>query len=192
MTSLPQRGIALPVMLIMLTVMLITSMYLLKASTSTTLLTSNLAYDVSLSKAADLGLLTGFQWLNDTAVANKALLDQDSTDNAYVASFDTTQSVSSPGFWIGSKTLIAGDNRIEYVVHRMCSLSGAYDKPPNTCMQTAPNTSTVNNVVALGDSLASDSQALAGAPQVHYIVTAKIFSVRGGNVVNQSVVLIGA
>jgi hypothetical protein len=186
------RGVALPVMMIMLTVMLISSIYLLKSSLSSTLLTSSLAYDAQLAKAADLGLLTGFQWLKDTAIANKALLDDDSAGNAYVATFDTTQTLASPQFWVGSLTLVQGEHRIEYVIHRMCALKGTYDKPSNSCMQTAPNTSSLGNAVPLGASLASDSTILAGAPQVHYIVTARIFGARGGNVVNQAVVLIGA
>ncbi|CDG83468.1 hypothetical protein [Janthinobacterium agaricidamnosum] len=187
------RGVALPVMLVILAVMLIGSLYLLRSSTSSTLMTSNLAYEASLGKAVDLGLLTGFQWLKNTASGNKALLDANSPDNAYVATFDTSQGVNSSGFWNGSKTIDDDyNNRIEYVIHRMCAFSGAYNQPKNSCMQTAPNTSVVNNAVALGDSLASDSVSLAGAPQIHYIVTARIFGVRGGNVVNQAVVMIGA
>jgi hypothetical protein len=186
------RGVALPVMMIMLAVMLISSIYLLRSSLSSTLLTSSLAYNAALSKAADLGLLTGFQWLRTTAENNKALLDDDNAANAYVATFDTTQSVSSAQFWVGSRTLVEGGNRIEYVIHRMCALKGAYDRAANSCMQTAPNTSSLGNAVPLGASLASDSTTLAGAPQVHYIVTARIFGARGGNVVNQAVVLIGA
>jgi hypothetical protein len=186
------RGVALPVMMIMLSVMLISSIYLLRSSLSSTLLTSSLAYDAAQARAADLGLLTGFQWLKDTALANKALLDEDSAENAYVARFDTSQSLSSPQFWVGSITLVQGDNRIEYVIHRMCLLNGAYDKVNNSCLQTAPNLSSVGSAVPLGASLASDSTTLAGAPQLHYIVTARIFGVRGGNVMNQIVVLIGA
>jgi hypothetical protein len=119
-------------------------------------------------------------------------LDDDSAGNAYVATFDTTQTLASPQFWVGSLTLVQGEHRIEYVIHRMCALKGTYDKPSNSCMQTAPNTSSLGNAVPLGASLASDSTILAGAPQVHYIVTARIFGARGGNVVNQAVVLIGA
>lgn len=187
------RGVALPVMLIMLTVMLVSSIYLFKSSMSSTLTTSNLAYEAALVKAADLGLLTGFQWLNNTAGSNKALLEAHNPDNAYVATYDTTQGVTSPGFWSGSKTFDDDyHNRIEYVIHRMCSIEGSYVKPTNNCMQTAPNTSTLNNSIALGDSLASDSVNLAGAPQVHYIITARIVGARGGNVVNQAIVMIGA
>ncbi len=190
-----QRGIALPVMLIMLVVMLVGSIYLFKSTHSTTLTTANLAYDASLSKAVDFGLMSGFQWLSDTARTNRQLLNADDTGEGYVATLDTTQSVNDSGFWTGAKSVTdSANNDIEYVIHRMCAFSGSYDTigpPANTCMQTAANTSTLNNSVALGDSLSSDAQSLAGMPQVHYIITARMVGARGGYVVNQLVVLIG-
>ncbi len=191
-----QRGLALPIMLIMLAVMLVSSAYLLKASTSSTSTTSNLAYEAALAKAADFGLLSGFQWLSTTAGVNKALLNADSPANGYVATLNTALAVNSAAFWVGSVSLIdSAGNRIEYVIHRMCALNGSYDligPPANTCMQTSANTSTVNNTVALGASLASDAVQLAGVPQIHYVLTARIYGTRGGNVINQAVVLIGA
>lgn len=188
-----QRGIALPVMLIMLLVMLVSSIYLLKSMNSTTLTTSNLAYDASQSRAADLGLHTGFDWLSATAAGNKALLDANSPDHGYLASLDTTQDPRSAAFWVGAQTVADSDgNQVEYVVHRICALPGPYDAPGNACVQTAANTASLGNVVALGDSLASDAPAFASAPQVHYVITARLTGPRGGNVVNQLVVLIGA
>jgi hypothetical protein len=188
-----QRGIALPVMMIILLVMLTTSVYLFKASNSTTMTTSNLAYDVALSKAADLGLHTGFQWLSDTAAANKNLLNTSDSAHAYQANMDVTLSPSADEFWAGSAFITdSANNRIEYVVHRLCALPGSFDLPGNACIQTAANTSTLGTSVAIGDSLASDSPSFAGTPQVHYVITSRIFGPRGGNVVNQMVVLIGA
>jgi hypothetical protein len=192
-----QRGIALPVMLIILLVMLAGSIYLIKSTNSTTLTTSNLAYEASLSKAVDLGLLTGFQWLSQTSVANKVALQNNDAANGYQATLDTTQTPSAAAFWVGSRTITDTVNNysIEYVVHRMCALPGSYDAigpPANTCVQTSANTSTLNNSVAVGDSLASDASSYAGTPQVHYVITARIFGPRGGNVVNQLVVMIGA
>jgi hypothetical protein len=189
-----QDGIALPVMLIVLTVMLIGSIYLLKSSNSTTLTTANLAYQASLSKANDLGLLTGFEWLTDTAAANKLALTANDATNGYVATYDTTQTSATAAFWTGSKSITdAAGNTIEYVVHRMCSLPGNWDAvgPANQCVQTAA-ASVLNSAVAPGDSLASDSVTYAGTPQVHYVITSRIFGPRGGNVVNQLVVMIGA
>ena len=192
-----QRGVALPVMLIMLAVMLIGSLYLMKSSTTTTLTTANLAYDSALSKAVDLGLLTGSNWLSTTAGSvNKALLENDSTANGYVATFDPARTINSPEFWAGSVKIVdSANNTIEYVIHRMCALPGRYDSsgpPPNVCIQTTANTSITGSGVRLGESLSSDAQEIAAPPQVHYVITARIFGVRGGNVVNQAVVMIGA
>ena len=192
-----QNGIALPVMLIMLAVMLISSIYLLKSSTSTTLTTANLAYDSALSRAADFGILAGSQWLSDNAVSttSKQVFTGNVPAQGYVALFDTTWTVNSAGFWAGSVIVTdTAGNRIEYVIHRLCTFKGAYDQqsPVNPCMQTLSNTSGFHNPVALGESLASDSAAMGTLPQLHYVVTARIFGARGGNVVNQAVVMIGA
>ncbi|MGZ5199598.1 MAG: pilus assembly PilX family protein [Telluria sp.] len=188
-----QRGIALPVMLIILLVMLISSIYLLKASNSSTLAAVNLAYDSTQSRAADLGLYTGFDWLRTTAATNKPLLNADSAANGYLATLDTTQGVRDAAFWNGSKVVVdANGKSIEYVIHRLCAMPGAYDAANNACVQTAANTATVGNTVALGDSLASDAPSFASTPQVHYVITARVSGARGGNAVNQLVVLIGA
>ncbi|WLI91491.1 hypothetical protein Q4S45_10330 [Massilia sp. R2A-15] len=192
-TQTQQRGLALPVMLIILVVMLISSAYLLKSSNSTTMTTSNLAYESALNKAADLGLLTGFEWLSATATSNKVALDANSSDNGYVATFDTTQNVRSDGFWSGKRTLTTADGlTIDYVIHRMCSQAAAYNAGSNRCLQTTPNPSNLGSSVALGSSLSSTALALAGSPQLHYIITARIAGPRGGNVINQLAVLIGA
>jgi hypothetical protein len=188
-----QRGIALPVMLIILLVMMVSSIYLLKSTNSTTLTTSNLAYDASLSRAADLGLHTGFQWLTATASANKAALNADDAQHGYHAIFNNQLTPRMSDFWAGSQVIDDGEgNRIEYVVHRLCLLPLAYDDSHNSCVQTSANTSSLGNTVALGASLASDAPSFAGTPQVHYVITARLQGARGGNVVNQLVVLIGA
>lgn len=192
LTLIRQRGVALPVMLIMLVVMLLGSLYLMKSSHNSSLVTANLAYDSSLSKAVDLGLLTGTNWLSATAAANKPLLDTDSVANGYLSTFDPTKSVSSSDFWTGKTTIndTAG-NTIEYVIHRLCSLPVRYDSGANTCVQTTDNTGKTGSV-QLGESLASDAQPVARPPKVHYVITARIYGPRGGNVVNQVVVMIGA
>lgn len=100
-SRLRQAGIALPVMLIMLTVMLIGSIYLLRSSTSTTLTVANLAYDSALSKEADLGVHRAFQWLS--TLPSRSVLNANSPGDGYVATLDPTWTVSSPGFWTGSK-----------------------------------------------------------------------------------------
>ena len=189
---LRQAGIALPVMLIMLTVMLIGSIYLLRSSTSTTLTVANLAYDSALSKEADLGVHRAFQWLS--TLPSKVTLTANSPADGYVATLNPAWTVSSPGFWTGSVKLTPDNsgNVIEYVIHRMCTFTGAYNSaaPVNSCMLTAAKQD-VAAPVALGSSLASDAPSYQGQPQLHYVITARIFGPRGGNVMTQAVVMMG-
>lgn len=189
-------GIALPVMLIILAVMLTGSLYLLRSSNSGTLGAANLAYDSALVRAADLGLMRAFEWLDSTARANKPSLDQPSSksntsssgnadDNGYWAHFDTSKTVADREFWVGSKVIVdTAGNTIEYVIHRMCALPGPYTPPGNSCMQTADTGGS--------GTLEMEAEKLNLPPQVHYVLTARIFGPRGGNVVSQMVVLIRA
>lgn len=187
----PRRaGMALPVVLIILALMLVGAVYLLKSVHSTGLTTANLAYDNTLSRQADLGLHAGFAWLNNTAATNKPLLNQDSVSNGYVASRKTGSS-----FWDGKTTITDSDGtRIEYVIHRMCNKPGAYNDPTAVvqCVQTAANNNAPGSTVPLGSSMIVTAAQYAGTPRLHYTVTARIAGARGASVTNQLIVLIGA
>lgn len=194
-----QRGVALPVVLIILVVMLISSIYLLKSSNSSTLTASNMAYDANLSMAADLGLHAGYKYLQ--ARANKTmkaqLQENDQTaGSGYLASYDTTEAVSADSFWTNAGTVQAGAGNfvytVQYVIHRACSITGAYNLATNTCIQTTANRLAGGTELPPGESQDKDSPVYDSAPQLHYIITARIFGPRGGNVVNQMVVLIDA
>lgn len=199
LTHQRQQGVALPVMLIILVVMLVSSIYLLKSSNSSTLSASNMAYDSALSKAADLGLHQGFQYIQAQALANKKLLEKDDIDNGYMATYDTSKSVTSTAFWANSKTVVnaaamngtATGDTVEYVIHRAC-LNPGNATVGNACVLTSGNPLTNNNGVAAGSSLGAGSVVYVNPPQIHYIITARIYGPRGGNVVNQMVVLIDA
>ncbi|MFA9218275.1 MAG: hypothetical protein ACEQSK_14390 [Sphingomonadaceae bacterium] len=188
----PQAGIALPVMLIMLAVMMVSSIYLLKSSTNTTLTTANLAYDTALSKEADLGVHTAFAWL--ASVTNKSSLNQNIPGNGYVATLNPAWTVTSPGFWTGSVSLPpnSAGSVVEYVIHRMCNFTGPYNAgvPLNSCMLSAAKKQ-VAAATAIGSSLASNAPVYQEQPQLHYVITARIFGPRGGNVVTQAVVMMG-
>ena len=188
-----QGGVALPVMLIMMLVILITSVYLMRSSNSTTLAASNLAYDATLSRAVDLGLHTGFRWLSQTARSDRVALTANQAGDGYRATLDTALTPRDSGFWSGSVEITDNEgNKIEYVIHRLCQKTGLYNSDDNECVQTAANTVNVGATLAIGESMASDAPAYATSPQLHYVITARLDGVRGGNVINQMVVLIGA
>ena len=192
-----QQGVALPVMLIILVVMLVSSVYLLKSSNSSTLSASNMAYDSALSKAADLGLHKGFEYLKAKAIANKTQLYVDDLPSGYIATYDPTQSVTSDAFWQNAATVknlaaqngTGADDVIQYVVHRACANQKAYNDG-NACVMTSSNVVAPPARIGFGDSTVITSVTYALPPQVHYIITARIYGPRGGNVVNQMVVLI--
>lgn len=194
-----QQGVALPVMLIILVVMLISSIYLLKSSNSSTLSASNMAYDSALSKAADLGLHTGFAFLQSTAVTNKTLLDTSDATKGYDATLNNAQAVSSTAFWANAVTInnpaamngTATADSVQYVVHRACQNAGKAAVATNACVMTSGNALASASTVKAGSSLGVGGAVYAEPPQVHYIITSRIFGPRGGNVVNQMVVLIG-
>lgn len=187
-----QAGIALPVMLVILLVMLISSIYLLKSSNTTTLTASNLAYDSAQSRAVDFGLHQGYRWLEATSRSQKGKLDANDSATGYRSSFDPTTSVHSPDFWNGSHTVAQGSQRIEYVIHRMCDRPDMpYNDKRNNCVQTSDNPSARGAPLALGASMAITTPRYAAVPRVHYLITARMSGARGGNVVNQMVVLIG-
>lgn len=193
LARLRQAGVALPVMLIMLTVMLVSSIYLLKSSTTTTLTTANLAYDSSLSKAVDLGVHTAYAWMR--TLPSKAVLINDIPAQGYVATLPGNQTSSSPAFWIGAVVLPpdAAGNQVQYVIHRMCDFPGLYNNPgppAQTCMLTAAK-SNVAAPTGIGVTLAQDAPVINGQPQLHYVITARISGPRGGNVVSESVVMMG-
>ncbi|WP_338763513.1 hypothetical protein [Massilia sp. METH4] len=189
-----QRGLALPVMLIMLVVMMVSSIYLLRSTNSTALTTSNLAHEDALSKAADLGIHAAHEWLG--SLPDKNVLYNDIPAAGYVATINpgAGQGVSNPEFWRGARKVWDANrrNEVEYVIHRMCQFPGAYNaaSPANNCTLTAARQN-VQAKTRAGDSLSSDAPAYQGKPQLHYLITARIAGARGANVMNQAVVMMG-
>jgi hypothetical protein len=188
-----QRGLALPVVLIILAVMLVSSIYLMKSIHATSFATGNLAYDATLSQSVDLGLHTGFEWLETTARGNKATLNADSPANGYVALMDTSLTPRDDAFWDGGKSIGAPDGgTIEYVIHRLCQARLPYDDARNQCVRTAANPWALGSATGVGNSMARDTPDYDGTPQVHYVVTARLRGAKGASVTNQLIVLIGA
>lgn len=188
-----QHGLALPVVLIILAVMLVSSVYLMKSIHSTSFATGNLAYDATLSQSVDLGLHSGFDWLETTARTNKTVFNGDSPANGYVALMDTSLTPRDDAFWDGSKSITGPDgNAIEYVIHRLCLARLPYDDAKNQCVQTAANPWALGSAVGVGNSMARDTPDYSGTPQVHYVITARLRGAKGASVTNQLMVLIGA
>jgi Tfp pilus assembly protein PilX len=198
-----QKGVALPIALILFVVMLIGGLYLARSSATASLMAGNLAYQRSLSRAADAGLLAATGWLGSThegAAAVKATLDSDQFAKGYVSSFPIGTPQITPAdsaFWNHSITVNNVDGNstnVEYIIYRLCSRSTlpATDTA-NSCV-TTPYTSSSTGGAAIGSSLDNASgQNIDGLPLVHYLITARVSNgLRGVSVINQLVVMMGA
>lgn len=191
-----QRGIALPVMLIMLVVMLVGSVYMMKVSNTSTLTTASMAYEATMTRAADYGIVTASAWLKSVVEKNdRKSLEGDTA--GYVATWNPAVPVSSPAYWQGSVVITDETdrkNKIEYVIHRLCTSVGKYDwtaTAGNACVATTA-VKTLNGKMEAGKSMAIDAPEYFPPPKIHYVITSRIFGARGGNVINQAIVMIGA
>ena len=195
-----QRGVALPIALIMLVVMLFSGIYLMRASNNATLMSGYLAYERDISRRADFGLSTAFDWLSTTGnnPGTKGNLDSDQVANGYNATYACVASncYRDAAFWTNSVTVNdPSGNPVEYVIHRMCQYAVAYNGKfgaiDNQCVQTTPVALVAAGGVAAGTSLSSDADTPTALPAVHYVITARVPGVRGASVINQMVVMIG-
>ncbi|MBP9713356.1 MAG: hypothetical protein KBD60_06620 [Sterolibacterium sp.] len=191
-----QRGVALPIALIMFVVMLIGSVYLMRSSTNATIMAGNLANERAISRSTDFGLSEAYLWLSSQAnsSATKPGLDNNQTANGYRATFNPAISYRDEAYWNGSRTVTAqGSTEVEYVIHRMCMFSGSYNSvlPSNTCVQSLVSSGANSSGARAGDSLAADASDYDSLPQIHYVITARVRGVKGASVVNQMVVMIG-
>ena len=197
-TMTRQRGVALPIALIMLVVMLFSGIYLMRASNNATILASNLAYERDISRRADFGLSTAYDWLSTTSsnLATKGNLDLDQPAAGYIATYACVASncYRDAAFWVSAVTVNdPTGNPVEYIVHRMCSLPNlAYNFGNNTCVQTTAVTTVSASGAVAGTSLSSDSETYTTLPQIHYVITARVPGAKGASVINQMVVMIGA
>lgn len=200
-----QKGVALPVALILFVVMLIGALYLARSAGSSAGAVANLSYQRSISKAADAGLLTANTWLGSLYLGvDRTPLFADLAAQGYRASYAFTPSLSpqDPAFWSGSTTITAYTDtdgspvRVEYIIYRMCSLTGSPTATGNLCIKSVarPDPVTGGNGVQYGESLDLSTGEGQNKPGVqHYLITARVVNAaRGTSVINQMVVTMGA
>jgi Tfp pilus assembly protein PilX len=200
-TVTKQRGVALPIALIMLVIMLFSGIYLMRASNNATLMSSNLAYERDISRRADFGLSVAYDWLSTTAnnPASKGNLDSDQLVNGYISTYSCVASncYRDATFWANSVTTNdPSGNPVEYVIHRMCQYAVAYNAKfgaiDNQCVQTMAVALAGAGGAVAGTSLSTDAESYTTLPQIHYVITSRVPGVKGASVINQMVVMIGA
>lgn len=174
-----QRGVALPIALIVLVAMVLAAVTLIRSVDTATMVAGNLTLKQSATHAADEGIRQGFLWLRNTAVANPASLNSSISASGYFS----TQHADDPNWnpasnWpTGSAVSLpadAGGNTVSYVIHRLCTLPGlSYNAPNQQCA-----TYTGTSAAASGGSQSVDAPEFAGVVYVYYRVTSRVVGPR--------------
>ena len=141
--SLPRRqdGIVLMVALIMLVAMSLAGVALMRSVETAVMVAGNFAFKESAVLSTDQGVQSAAGWVGLTNKNSPASLYNDNPALGYFSSLPSVDpDFFDDGAWAQSVSVNGGapdaaGNRVRYVVHRMCSLSGLnWSDPDNECM----------------------------------------------------------
>lgn len=129
------RGVVLLVALVVLLVMTLTSLALVRTTTTGTTIAGSLALKQTATTGADLGLELGLAQLDQLA-QNSAALESSNAGAGYFALVNpaiATQDLP----WSSARQASADDglgNQVHYLIHRLCSNAGAWDAEGQSCV----------------------------------------------------------
>lgn len=186
-----QKGVALPIALIMLVAMILAAIAMFRSVDTATMVAGNLTYKQRTVHAGDEGTRAAYLWLQDKAANAPADLNNSNTGAGYYSS----QHANDPSWdpvtsWPAGGTVSvatdAGGNTASYVIHRLCTQPGlAYNEGNNQCASyTSANNSNV------GGSLASDAPAFIGITYIYFRVTTKVVGPRNSTSYIQTLMLV--
>lgn len=180
-----QRGAVLMVVLVALVAMLVSVIALSRSMDTHHLVAGNLAFRNSTLHSSDAGVQGGVAFLESTV--GGFTLNTTAEDNGYYAVL-AEPDWDDEAFWAqcAACTVAAPDgagNRIQYVVHRMCSSQGNVNAAGNSCsLLTAAPTA------ANGGSFSADAVNFAGVAQNYYRISVRVLGPRNTSTLVQTFV----
>ncbi len=180
-----QRGAVLMVVLVALVAMLVSVIALSRSMDTHHLVAGNLAFRNSTLHSSDAGVRGAVTFLESTV--GTARLNTTAEDDGYYAVL-AEPNWDDETFWsqCAGCTVSAADgagNRIQYVVHRMCSSQGNTNAAGNSCsLLTAAPTA------ANGGSFAADAFNFAGVAQNYYRISVRVLGPRNTSTLVQTFV----
>lgn len=180
-----QGGAVLMVVLVALVAMMVSVIALSRSMDTHHLVAGNLAFRNAALHSSDAGVQTAVLWLEST-VGTPRLNTTDADDGYYAVVAEPDW--DSEAFWSQCPgcTVSAADgagNRVQYVVHRMCSNQGNVNAANNSCsaLTAAP-------VAANGGSFAADATNFAGVAQNYYRISVRVLGPRNTSTLVQAFV----
>jgi len=180
-----QSGAVLMVVLVALVAMLISVIALSRSMDTHHLVAGNLAFRNSTVHSSDAGVQTAVLWLQSTV--GTARLNTTAVVDGYFAE------VAEPNwddetFWsqCAGCTVSAADvagNRVQWVVHRMCSSQGNPNAAGNSCSRINAASAASN-----GGSFAADAVNFSGVAQNYYRISVRVLGPRNTSTLVQAFV----
>lgn len=187
-----QKGIVLFIALIILVAMTMAGIAMVRSVDTGNIISGNLAFKQSSLAAADRGIQEAYEWLND----NRATLANSNLANGYFSSISGNFTGFGAYDWDNAMSLGAADaagNRVEYVIHRLCTqpntaYNGDNGGVANQC-STSDSSTPVTNASA-GSSMQVGAAVYSSSPMVYYRITARALGPKNATSVVQATVLI--
>jgi Tfp pilus assembly protein PilX len=182
--SVRQRGAVLMVVLIALIAMMISVLALSRSMDTHQMVAGNLAFRNATVHSSDAGVQGAVQWLQ--ASASTTALNTTSPAQGYYAVIiepnwdDETLWAQCTACTIGSD---AAGNRVQWMIHRMCSSEGTPGATGNSCSLLAALSG-----AASGGSYASDATNFTGTALNYYRVTVRVVGPRNTSTLVQAFV----
>ncbi len=180
-----QRGAVLMVVLVALVAMLVSVIALSRSMDTHHLVAGNLAFRNSTVHSSDAGVQGAVLFLQSTVGTPR--LNTTAIDDGYYAML-AEPNWDDEAFWsqCGGCTVSAADaagNRIQYVVHRMCSNQGNPNAAGNSC-----STLSATPTAANGGSFSADAFAFTGIAQNYYRISVRVLGPRNTSTLVQTFV----
>ena len=199
-----QQGVVLFIALIALVAMSLAAIALVRSVDTGTIVAGNLGFKQSVVLSGDYGVEEARTWL----IANKDILSADQAASGYYSSrqasldllgsatpsksddvnwdgTNTTALVIAKGMTFGGNGKDAIGNRVSYVIHRQCEISGSINLPGQSCASA-----TIASSGSTKDSPRYDLYGLQEKQIIYYRVTVQIAGPRNTKTFIQSWLLL--
>lgn len=185
-----EKGIALPLTLIILTGIIISAIGLIRTNDLNVSFSGNMSEKNIVTNANEIAFKQAYDWI----IANKALLSNTNIGEGYFSALPINLDINNPNIWDQAKKLDVDNmgNFSSYIIFRMC-------EQPNTPYNGL--NAGIFNVCALkernaqaneGNSSGFNSFNFTGTPQIFYKIFIRTVGPRGATTITERTISISA
>jgi hypothetical protein len=170
-----QQGIVMIVAIIALVAMAFAAAAMLRATSGSQGIAGNLAFKKNATSAGDMGVEQARAWLMaQTSVA----LSADQASLGYYSTWSPSFDPLTYDWQAGTDAVEAvsddgAGNRVLFVIHRLCSITGSFNLPAQTCVRPS-SLNTVGAGTALGTGGGGAGGTVIVQPRPYFRVTTRI------------------